>query len=213
MSELSLQHIVQQPKFLFFIKIAQAVLAFITLALSSFAISVLPNTFGTFGFNIFCSLYTFIVCAYLISTPIWLPALWNCWAALVLEIFGVIFWLCGFATLAAWAALGTYTTNYLTNYDAVYNYTKRSSIYNSDKELKTWDRAWQCAAAAAGLGALIWVLYMVTLITFSIFLHRHRKNPENANLPDDGSPAVESHVVDVEGKAGHGIEMNPVQQY
>lgn len=54
MSDGGSQHIVQQPKFLFFIKIAQLVLAVIILGLASFAISVLPNTFGTFGFNIFC---------------------------------------------------------------------------------------------------------------------------------------------------------------
>jgi len=115
----------------------------------------------------------------------------------VLEIFGVIFWLCGFATLAAWAAVGNYTTGYITSYNTVYN-----------AGLSSWNSAWQCSSAAAGLGALVWVLYMVSLITFSIFLHRHRVNPENGNLPDDGSPAVEPHVV--ESKSGHGIEMNPV---
>jgi len=33
------------------------------------------------------------------------------------------------------------------------------------------------------------ILFMISLITFSIFLHRHRMNPENKSLPDNGSPA------------------------
>lgn len=33
------------------------------------------------------------------------------------------------------------------------------------------------------------VLFMITLITYSIFLHRHRMNPENKSLPDNGMPA------------------------
>lgn len=48
------RHIVQQPKFIFFIKIAQIVLGFLLLALTAFALSEIKNVDGTFGFNIFC---------------------------------------------------------------------------------------------------------------------------------------------------------------
>lgn len=54
---------------------------------------------------------------------------------------------------------------------------------------------------------------MVTLITYSIFLHRHRTNPENANLPNDGSPVRGQEGTIEEGKGGHQMEMHPVQQY
>ncbi|RPA89965.1 hypothetical protein L873DRAFT_1754406 [Choiromyces venosus 120613-1] len=196
------QHVVEQPPWLKFIRIAQVGLSVLILALASFALSAIPygNTFGTFGFNIFTCLFTFIAGAYLILTPLKSPKLYNCWAALVLEIFGVIFWLSAFATLASWASLGLLTVHALGKRDVKKSTSSSndgqfgSDIWSStSKEMEAryarYQAGWKCAGAAAGLGGIVWVLFMITLITYSIFLHRHRMNPENKNLPDNGSPA------------------------
>ncbi|KAG0134856.1 hypothetical protein HOY82DRAFT_583896 [Tuber indicum] len=180
MNSYTAQHVVDQPPWLKFVRVAQVSLSVLILALAAFALSAIPygNTFGTFGFNIFTCLFTFIVGAYLLVTPLRAPKLYNCWAALVLEIFGVIFWLSAFATLASWASLGLLTVDYLDNI------TKEA-----EERYARYRAGWRCAGAAAGLGGIVWILFMITLITYSIFLHRHRKNPGNKNLPDNGSPA------------------------
>ncbi|KAG0635748.1 hypothetical protein HOY80DRAFT_980515 [Tuber brumale] len=208
------QHVVDQPPWLKFIRIAQVSLSLLIIALAAFALSAIPygNTFGTFGFNIFTCLFTIIVGAYLLITPLRAPKLYNCWAALVLEIFGVIFWLSAFATLASWASLGLLTVGALRKRDA-----KKSSSSSSNNNFGSdyldsltkdaearyarYKAGWRCAGAAAGLGGIVWILFMITLITYSIFLHRHRKNPENKNLPDNGSPAGDGGEA---GVARHG---------
>lgn len=200
------QHYVQQPAFLFFIRIAQAVLSLIILGLAAYGVATLVDYGGSFGFNIFCALYTWIVVGYLLGTSAFAIGLWNCWAALVLEIFGVIFWLCAWGSMAAWAAVWNWAGGYGgSSYggSSYYGYIN-DILYKRDlvkrvtyKEQKT---AWQCVAAASGLGALVWILFLVTLITYSIHLHRHRKNPENANLPNNGEPVhVEKHEMQPQG--------------
>ncbi|CAZ81227.1 unnamed protein product [Tuber melanosporum] len=182
MNSYTAQHVVDQPPWIKFIRIAQVSLSVLILALAAFALSAIPygNTFGTFGFNIFTCMFTLIVGAYLLITPLRAPKLYNCWAAFVLEIFGVFFWLSPFATQASWASLGLLTVDYLDNI------TKEA-----EERYARYRAGWRCAGAAAGLGGIVWILFMITLITYSIFLHRHKKKPGKKNLPENGSPAKE----------------------
>lgn len=117
-------------------------------------------------------LFTFIVGAYLIVTPIKAPKLYNCWAALVLEIFGVIFWLSAFATMASWASLGLLTVGGIGGIrkrDAKKSKSSSSDdlfgsdtdwLGNSNRELEAryarYKAGWRCAGAAAGLGGIVW---------------------------------------------------------
>jgi len=211
------RHYVQQPTWLTFVRIAQLLLAFLILALVSFALSAVPggNAFGTFGFNIFCSLYTFITLGYILVTPRKAAHLYNCWAALVLEIFMVIFWLCAFATLASWSSAWVL-------WDALtkrsYDDNSYSSSFDDDSYSSALDAAadalakfragWRCAAAAGGLGGILWILALVSLVTYSVFLHRHRRSPENKGLPEDGSPGQDS-----EGAKGVEMHMGGVAPY
>jgi len=130
-----------------------------------------PSPYLTILTNIQC-LFTFIVGAYLLVTPVRAPKLYNCWAALVLEIFGVIFWLSAFATLASWASLGLLTVGSLTKRDAKKSKSSSSSssssssyddtdyFANYSKELEEryarYQAGWRCAGAAAGLGGIVW---------------------------------------------------------
>jgi hypothetical protein len=97
---------------------------------------------------------------------------------LVLDIFGVIFWLSAWASLAAWAAVGNIWTHYLdyslrrrdeksteqlvaeanrimNDSSAATTPSSTSTIYTKDY-YKKYDTAWKCTAAAAAIGAVIW---------------------------------------------------------
>lgn len=116
----------------------------------------------------------------------------------------VIFWLCAFATLASWSSAWVL-------WDAL---TKRSygdDSYNSAiaaaaAAVARFRAGWRCAAAAGGLGGILWVLALVSLVTYSVSLHRHRGNPDNKDLPEDGSPATGSD-------GSKGVEMGGVAPY
>ena len=89
-------------------------------------------------------------------TPLWFPEAYLYWVHLVLEIKTVIFWLSTFALLAdeasAWDIVDTFGFAEL--------WPNGQSAVNATK-------------AAAGLGALVWLSFVATLIVFStcLFLH------------------------------------------
>jgi hypothetical protein len=160
------------------------------------------------------SLYTFATLAYILVSPRKAAHLYNCWAALVLEIFAVIFWLSAFATLASWSSVwvlyssfdkrspkGRSSSSSSSSYD-----DSSSSVQDAQAAIARYRAAWRCAAAAGGLGGLLWLLALVSLVTYSVFLHKHRANPDNKDLPEDGRPAA-----DVEGAKG--VEMGGVGDY
>ena len=161
-------HYVRQPRFLFYIHIAQLVLSLLVLILVAYAMSVLSNILGSFGYNIFCCVYTFIVIAYMQVTAMMFINLWNMWAALILDIFGIIFWISAWGSMASWAAVGNLITSppdltgLFGRSPKSHSSSSSSSFGFSDIE-SSYEKAyareragWRCAAAAAGLGALIW---------------------------------------------------------
>ncbi|KAI5840635.1 hypothetical protein BZA05DRAFT_454423 [Tricharina praecox] len=188
-------HIVRIPHFLFIMRLVQIFLSVVILALMAFAITQLTNVFGTFGYNIFCCIYNFIGVGYLLVSVARAPRIWNCWAALVIDIFGVIFWISAWGSLAGWAALGNiaYDSSAL---DLCRHYSK-----TDQRKCNGRKGAWQASAATAGLGAIVWVLFVVHLIVYSIHLHRHRTAPETKHLPSSGRALTEEEK---------GAEMNVV---
>jgi len=173
----SLDHIPKLPRFIFWVRIAQAFVALIALALAASSLALFGASFlsGHLGFLIFVCIATWIVVAYLCCTPIYGPSLYNRWAALGLEIFCVIFWLPAFASVGAWTSVhGLYTWD---SYDC--------EIYGTCR----YQTGWRTAAAAAGMGGLEFILFLVTLITYSIFLHRHRmQGASTSNGYEGGAP-------------------------
>ncbi|KAF8463283.1 hypothetical protein BDZ91DRAFT_731913 [Kalaharituber pfeilii] len=89
------------------------------------------------------------------------------WGHLVLEIVTTIFWLGGWASLAAWSSA--------------------NSIYFEHVKGKTYSK-WATTAAGAAFGAVMWVLWIVTFVTFAMRLHRHRHDPQNQHLSQFGFP-------------------------
>ncbi|KAH0536703.1 hypothetical protein FGG08_006444 [Glutinoglossum americanum] len=155
-----------------------ALFAVLVIALVAYSTYIYQATYmvQAYGVNLFTGPLTLFVLAYNTLSPIFAASLYNLWAALALEILTVIMWLVSFAILASYSAgfgIFYYTDYYLYNY----NY-KRSLTYGN---LET---AWQTGAAASGIGGLEFVLWIITLVIFSIFLHRHR-----AQQPPPAYPA------------------------
>jgi len=172
------------------------------------------QTEAAFGFAIFVVIYTWIVVGYNLAASTLFIAFWNCWAVLALEIVAVVFWLVSFALLGDWASDYKFMSDkdkYYGDYglgdyglgdislpsipdltDMFSGVTKRATISSAeaefDKAFKKAKGVWQSGAAASGLGAIVWVLFIITLVVYAISLQRHRADPENQNLPADGSP-------------------------
>jgi len=131
---------------------------------------------GNVAFFIFCCVWTWLVEAYLIVTPLFLEIAYNMWAHLAAEILLCIFWLCGFAALAA--TVGDTSKSY----SNLHKYIQQSQQYYTgsalDEAKKSYSR-WQAAAAASGFGAIIWILVTISVVVFCISLHKHRtSNPD-----------------------------------
>jgi hypothetical protein len=78
----------------------------------------------------------------------------------IVEILTVIFW------LTTWALLASESSGFVTSVPYGLSTIDVGSVLPSDLH---WDTAINCTKAAAGLGALEWVLFVVTLVFFGTF--------------------------------------------
>jgi len=184
----STAHIVPVPGYVTIIRVVQVVMSIMVLGLAGNTISGITKYFGGAGaiggiateplsFLVFCCVWTWLVCAYLIATPLVLPVAYNMWAHLALEVVSWVFWLAGFASTASWASDYAHGKEYL---GPLYKY-------------------WATSAAAAAFGALIWITFFVTLVVFSLRLHAWRNDPTNAQAGGLGlaEKGGESHQMGV----------------
>jgi len=152
-------HIPAVPFWVAIVRAFQFLLALLVMALSAFAASVFgADFFPGYGMSFFVFAWTLIFFGYIIATPLFAPQAYNYWAHLGLEIVTNIFWLTTFALLAdeavGWSIVGD---------------------FGFDPFLpRNWDGAIGATKAGAALGAFNWALFIVTLVSFGIFLHQHR---------------------------------------
>jgi len=170
-------HVVAMPGFAFVLRVVIMVLSLIILGLAANSISGSTGNYydwyytgtlidtSTMGFVLFLAIYSLLGNGYLILTPMFAPVAYNMWAHLVFEVISWLFWLCGFAAAGATAAASALLYSGLTG---------------------TYYAKWATTAAAAGLGAIVWILHLIVGIVFCVKLHRHRNNPNNSNLSPYG---------------------------
>lgn len=168
-------HYVPQPRFLFFLRIAQMALALVALALTAFSMAKLNSIWisGSFGYAIFCCIFTLLTGTYLLVSEAHFLNMWNRWVALAIDVIGVLFWISAWGSLAAWAAVNDFATRALNIRDALPTPMPRRSGDDDNDPYSSVDwtsfgtrrntagnqAAWKCAAAAAGLGGLIWYAF------------------------------------------------------
>ncbi|KUJ14932.1 uncharacterized protein LY89DRAFT_735988 [Mollisia scopiformis] len=163
-------HIPALPFWVALIRIAQFILALITLILAGYASGVFgAGYFPGYGMTFFTFAWTVLFLLYIFVTPLWFPQVYLYWAHLGFEIATVIFWLVTFALLAQEAAVW----NAFSTADAELN-TALSEAGSNAIVFPHWDQAIKATKAAAGIGALTWLLFIVTLVVFSFLLHKHR---------------------------------------
>lgn len=196
-------HIPYQPFWLLIIRGFQLLLSIIILGLSAYA-GAGYYVYAGYGIGIFSFVWTLLFLCYIeISTFFW-PVAYNKYAHLVLEILCVIFWLSTFGALAAVAAAWSFTTSYSSSYSSgttcVYGICVRATSYDSSSYANS-------TKAAAALGAIEWALFVGTLITFGIYLHRHRRAEQENHTTHSAPAAVEEH------KMQPMVNQQPVQPY
>ncbi|OBT40519.1 hypothetical protein VE00_08992 [Pseudogymnoascus sp. WSF 3629] len=177
---MSTNHILPLPKAVFALKIVQLVIAIVVLGLAAYGVTFIA--FDGDSLMLFTTLATIIIAVYYIIATTALTSAYNYWAILGLDIFGIIFWLISFALLAWEVAVfgwGLYDYGYSggsTCYDYPYCTKKRdvSSVIGKRATMDVYTYR-NALAAAAGLGGLEFILFIVTLVITSIYLHRHRK--------------------------------------
>lgn len=186
-------HVLALPKWTLGLRIAQGVLALITLGLAGYALYYYP--FDGIEITTFMGAATIIITLYVVlSTLVW-PVAYNYWAVLGLDAFGTLIWLVSFALLASEV---NSTKTLFDDYD--YGGDLGSSSYSSSGSndggvtCATYDGYTDCVrkralnlfrrdilnnyysvnAAAAGVGALEFVLFAISLAFTGLYLHRHR---------------------------------------
>ncbi|KAI1822922.1 hypothetical protein F4861DRAFT_358689 [Xylaria intraflava] len=185
------EHIPLYPKGFVVARIIQLLIGVACLGLSAYAVAIVAISGA--DLTLFTAIVTLISSIYLLVAHFGNPAAYNYWAILGLDIFLVIFWLISFALLASQAASLLSIASY-DYFDPYYSFANDAlGIYGV------------ICAAAAGLGAVLWLIYLITLIIHSIALHRHRR----AGLPAmAGASAGAPGIAEVQG-ADPKIQMQP----
>ncbi|KAF6828723.1 integral membrane protein [Colletotrichum musicola] len=186
------EHIPVYPKGFIAIRLVQLVLAIIILGLCAFGAYVLPTSGNCL--MLFVSVATIIETIWLIVAHYGMPKAYNYWAVLALDIFLVVFWLCGFGLLASEAA-------YLFVIDSYYYYSSTSIVILSS-----------CMSAAAGVGGLQFVLFITSLSIHGVMLHRHRKAGLHCNPVSSGIAPVTTTTHIENDKSNAHMSVNPAYQ-
>ncbi|KAI3343010.1 hypothetical protein F4824DRAFT_127161 [Ustulina deusta] len=173
------------PKIFTYIVVLIILLSVIILGLAAYAESLSGTYYyesGVPGFLIFVSIWTLLVYGGVFAVANYAPQLYYRIGVLIGQLLSVIFWISGWAWAASWAA---YTLSF-DNYDSY------------DPILGAWKAFGQTTAACAGIGALIWVLCITTLIFFCSACMRSSlsapiNNFELADASKPNAPRVTRH--------------------
>ncbi|KAI5805351.1 hypothetical protein DFH27DRAFT_550729 [Peziza echinospora] len=189
MSDAKLAHIVPLPSFVFFIRVFTTVLSIVILGLVGYTlnkgtgkgiVSASDAQLDPIAFVVFAVVWTWLVNAYLIVTPLWFPVAYNMWGHLFGDVTATLFWLAGFAAAGDWAS------------------SKKRWYVDFEGNTLTM---WKTAAAASGLGAIMWICFLIITVVYILRLHRFRNDPANQHLSPFGFSGE---------KGGH--ELGHVQQ-
>ncbi|TPX17198.1 uncharacterized protein E0L32_003316 [Thyridium curvatum] len=157
------EHIPGHPKAFIAVRFISLIIGLVVLACDAYSLSRLA--FSGNSLMMFTSIANLITCLYVIVAELGVPAAYNYWPVLGLDVFMAVFWLVSFALLASQVAPLFKGVTYCDWYYGCYSY-----------ELEGESLAWSAVlAAVAGLGGLEFALYIVALVIGSIYLSRHRK--------------------------------------
>ncbi|KAI6381332.1 hypothetical protein MCOR25_001264 [Pyricularia grisea] len=172
-------HVPATPMWIAIIRVVQLALALLILILSAVAANKFGVAWSSLALTWFTFAWTLLHIGWLAISILIVPLIYNIWGQLAVEILSVIFWLASWAALAADAAA-------IGDYESAYTGRGRLGLSN---DFKTGS---SCIKASAALGALQWVLFVVTLVFFVMALIRFQK----------GHTTTTTRVSDPEAAAG-----------
>ncbi|KAJ1330929.1 membrane-associating domain-containing protein [Microdochium nivale] len=199
------EHIPRHPRGFVVLRALQLLFAIICLGLSAYVVSVL--SFSSTALMIFVCIVTLVMSIYNIVALTKAHKLYNYWAVLAFDIFLFVFWLVAFAWVAATAAvLFVYGESYF-GFDSFYY----GSSYSYSATGNAYKALGAIAAAAAGIGALNWILYFISFVMTAVFIHRHRSSGlGNRPIRAGGAPGAAAAAVPT-ATGGEKVEMQPQQ--
>lgn len=192
-------HIPPMAKRLFFVRIAQLVLAVAYLVLAAFAAFTLnASTLPGFAFAFFVFSWTVVYFVWLVVSIFKYPIAYHWIAHISVEALTNIFWLASWATFASYASAIN-----LPGAERTFPPPPETTVDGSSPVFDfTWSTASEVMAAKvaiavdAAIGAAIWVLFCVTLfatVLSIVRLRKHRKGVEPTS--SHGPPAVAHQAV------------------
>ncbi|KAG8163314.1 hypothetical protein KVR01_006611 [Diaporthe batatas] len=159
------QHVPNYPKGFIALRFVQLILAVVVLGLCAY--SLIYYSAAGIALSVFTAVATLIITVYSIIAKFGPAVVYNYWAILALDIFGMVFWIASFALLASQVAgfiaggntvcVGDYYVT-CTTYD----------LSGTDMMIAG------CLCAAAGVGGIEFILFIVSLSVHSVMMHRHR---------------------------------------
>ncbi|KAL5354298.1 hypothetical protein ACLOAV_000386 [Pseudogymnoascus australis] len=167
-----------QPLWLTIVRGIQLLLALVTLGLSAYGISI-AGSYAGYGINIFTTIVTLFYIGYIVASTVFVPTLFNIWTSLMFQAFLSIFWLATFGTLAALSVSYAVVDEY-DDYDNDddYYYTYRGNRYDDISDY--FRTAAATTKASTALAAVVWILFVATLIYTVISAIRHRGGARTA---------------------------------
>ncbi|KAI1616318.1 hypothetical protein EDD36DRAFT_428910 [Exophiala viscosa] len=200
--------VVPMPRWSSIVGCARVLLAICVLGLTAAATAIWGG-YDEFIFALFTSAASLLVFVYYFVALSGQPTLYNRWAVLGLEIFGVVFWLVSFLLLAHWTSV--YNAYWFGEND---NYSwwntsiapdkigfRERSVFKRDSN--SYHTGIALAGTAAGLGGVEFVLYALTLIVFGASLHHQRVQPSEGEtvVAPEAVPASEAETVGADESA------------
>ncbi|UNI23052.1 hypothetical protein JDV02_008895 [Purpureocillium takamizusanense] len=194
------EHVLKTPAWVFAVRIAQVLGSLIVLGLSA---SIIHDLYlDELGLAIAVSIITWIVVAYALSTEkvsAWHVG-YHVLAVVVLDGFMLVMWLAAWAAVAARRAtfrIPTSVSECFDNGDLVNSKScmRKRDIFRRDILFKKGQAQ---MSAAAGIGALVWLLFIVTFVWTMVNFLRGRKDgrfpigaPSSAGAGGSAEPKVE----------------------
>ncbi|GAO16601.1 uncharacterized protein UV8b_01464 [Ustilaginoidea virens] len=202
-------HVLETP---IWITIIRGVQFFLSLVILGLAGRLMHDLYlDEFGLSVSTAVLSWLILSYVILTekvPSWRAA-YHVVAVLVLEGFLVVMWLATFAAVAARRATFSVSVQVGACYDdgsAINSKTctAKRALYRRDYLFKSGQAM---MSAIAGLGALLWFLYIATFVWTAVMFFRGRKQ---GRFPI--GVASSSEPLQMEPKLEQGAPMTPMMQ-
>ncbi|KAI9737652.1 MAG: hypothetical protein M1818_005656 [Claussenomyces sp. TS43310] len=161
-------HVVTGPPKFFIIRIVQLIVSIVVLGLAAYTVYFFPSGLlnGGPALSIFTCIATKITVIYDLVAQYRAPSIYNYWAILGLDIFCACFWLISLGLTAARAAdfYSFFNSGFCVDLTDGYCYGQGEFSAGLDS-----------MAAVAGLGGLMFLLFVTSVAIFGLYVHRHRR--------------------------------------